>query len=112
MIEDLVLNYLTYHLSAPVYTSTPQDKPEEYFVLEKTGGNLENKIDQATITVQAYAGSKYRASQLINNANAAMIDGLITLDEISNVYLNGSYDYTDTTTKRPRYQSVFVITHY
>lgn len=112
MIEDVVLNYLKYHLSAPVYISTPEDKPQEYFVLEKTGGGLTNKIKQATITVQAYAGSYYRASQLIDEANAAMLDGLINLDEISEVVLNGSYDYTDTTTKRPRYQSVFVVTHY
>ena len=112
MIEELVKNYLTYHLSAPVYISTPKDKPEEYFVIEKTGGGIDNKIKQATITVQAYAKTYYKASILIDEANAAMLDGLITLDEVSDVYLNGSYDYTDTETKRPRYQSVFVITHY
>lgn len=112
MIEELILNYLTYHLSAPVYTSVPADKPEEYFTIEKTGGGINEKIPQATITVQAYAKTKYKASMLISEVNAAMLDGLITLDEVSDVYLNGSYDYTDTETKRPRYQSVFVITHY
>ena len=112
MIEDTIKNYLDYHLSAPVYISTPKDKPEEYFVLEKTGGGIDNKIRQATITVQAYAKTYYKASLLIDQANAAMLDGLITLDQISDVEMNGSYDYTDTTTKKPRYQSIFVVTHY
>lgn len=112
MIEDTIRNYLEYHLSAPVYISTPKDKPEEYFVLEKTGGGIDEKIRQATITVQAYAKTFYKASSMIEEANAAMMDGLISLDQISRVYLNGSYNFTDTTTKKPRYQSVFVITHY
>lgn len=112
MIEDTIKNYLDYNLSAPVYISTPKDKPKEYFVMEKTGGGENNKIRQATITVQAYAESFYKAAAMIEEANAAMMDGLITLDVISEVVLNGSYDYTDTTIKKPRYQSVFVVTHY
>ena len=112
MIEDTIKNYLDYHLSAPVYTSVPKDKPDEYFVMDKTGGGIDNKIRQANITVQSYARSKYKAAALIEEANAAMMDGLITLDEVSDVQMNGSYDYTDTTIKKPRYQSVFVVTHY
>lgn len=112
MIEDTIKNYLDYHLSAPVYISVPKDKPDEYFVMEKTGGGISEKIRQANITVQSYAKTMYKAASLIEEANAAMLDGLISLDQISDVQMNGSYNYTDTTTKKPRYQSVFVVTHY
>lgn len=112
MIEETILNYLNYHLSAPVYINAPKNKPEEYFLLEKTGGSLPNKINKATIVLQAYGKSYYRASELINEANTAMLEGLVTLDSISEVEINSSYNFTDTTRKEPRYQSVYVVTHY
>lgn len=114
MIEETVFNYLNYHLSAPVYISKPKNTGtvKEFFLLEKTGTGLNNKISQATFALQSYASSKYRAAALMEEAKAAMLDGLITLDVISNVELNGGGDFTDTTKKEPRYQSVFVVTHY
>ena len=112
MIEETVLNYLKYHMSVPVYGMEPQKKDPEYVVIEKTGGSIENKIKESTIAIQSYGTSKYRACALMEEVIAAMTDGLITLDDISEVVVNGSSDFTDTTTKRPRYQSIFVITHY
>lgn len=112
MIEETVLNYLKYHISAPVYCNVPSSKDDEYVVIEKTGGSIENKVKQSTIAIQSYGKSRYRACALNEEVIAAMADGLITLDEISDVVVNGSANFTDTTTKKPRYQTVFVITHY
>lgn len=113
MIEETLINFLNYHLSAPVYTDKPkEDIPDEYFVFEKTGGSFEDHIHKSTIALQSYAKSRYRASKLIDEANAAMIYELIKLDDISGVEMSGTGSFTDTTTKQHRYQSVFVITHY
>lgn len=112
MIEETVFNYLKYHLSVPVYTNEPEKKDPEYVVLEKTGGNITNKITESTIAIQCYGKTKYRACALMEEVITTMTDGLITLDDISEVVVNGSSDFTDTTTKRPRYQSIFIITHY
>lgn len=112
MIEETVLNYLKYHLSVPVYCNEPSTKDPEYVVIEKTGGNIENKIKESTIAIQSYGKTKYRACALMEEVIATMTDGLIALDDISEVVVNGSSDFTDTTTKRPRYQSIFIITHY
>lgn len=113
MIEDILINFLNYHMSAPAYTDKPKkDIPEEYFVLEKTGGDLSDHIGESTIALQAYAPSRYKAAKLIEDANAAILYKLIELDDISGVELNGTGSFTDTTTKGYRYQSVFVITHY
>ncbi len=112
MIEETVLNYLKYHLSVPVYKNEPSKKDDEYVVIEKTGGSITNHVKQSTIVIQSYGISSYRASVLMEEVIAAMTDGLITLDEISEVVVNGSSSFTDTTTKKPRYQTVFIITHY
>lgn len=113
MIEELMINFLNYHLSAPVYTDKPKkDIPEEYYLMEKTGGSPREHINRSTIVLQSYAGSRLRASEMIDDANAAVLNEMIKLDEVSDTELNGSGSFTDTTTKQYRYQSVFVITHY
>lgn len=117
-IEELVIQYLGTKLDpVPVLASVPEsnpnpaDNPLQFYVIEKTGSSLSNHIHTSTITVQSYAGSKLEAIRL----NSKMIDAMlnmIELDKVTRVELNSDYDYTDTSTKQPRYQAVFVITHY
>lgn len=111
MIEVTVRDFLSTKLSVPCYLEVPKTPPTDYVVLEKTGSSKDNHIHESTFTMQAYSTSMYKASNLIDVANAAL-EELIELDEVSRVYLNSSYNYTDTTTKKYRYQSVYVITHY
>lgn len=113
MIEETLINFLNYHMSAPAFTDKPKkDIPDEYFVFEKTGGSFKDHINVSNIALQAYAKTRYKASKLIDDANAAMLYELIKRDEISDVEMNSTGSFTDTTTKEYRYQSVFVITHY
>lgn len=112
MIEEFLRDYLAASLSFPVYLSVPRDHPAEYYVLEMTGSSRSNYIWESVFAIQSYAQRPSDASDMIMDANKVMMDELIKLDDISNVVLNGSYNFTDTTKKIPRYQSVFVITHY
>lgn len=112
MIEDLIRDFLAASLSFPVYLTVPKDHPSEYYVLEMTGGSRTNYIWESVFALQAYGERLSNASDMIMDANKVMIDELIKLDGISKVHLNGCSNYTDTDKKIPRYQSVFVITHY
>lgn len=113
MIEETLINFLNFHMSAPAFTDKPKENiPDEYYVFEKTGGSFENHINVSNIALQAYAKSRLRASELIDDVNAAMLYEFIKLDQISDVEMNSTGSFTDTTTKEYRYQSVFVITHY
>ena len=110
MIEKIVRDYLKETLNIGVYLEVEKDNPP-FIVLEKTGSREENYITRATIAVQSYGTSMYEAASL----NAQVIDAMkqiIELDEISDCELNSDYNYTDTETKRYRYQAVFNITHY
>lgn len=116
MIETVLLNHIETALTAqglsiPVCFEVPQTAPETFIKLERTGGRLTDHIHRATFAVQSYAPTLEKAAQL----DALIVE--IVLDspacnEICAAYLNSHYNYTDTTTKRYRYQAVFDIVHY
>ena len=116
MIEDKVQDFLSAKLSVPVYMEIPQNPPVKMIVLEKTGGGLESKvINTSVIAAKSYGKSLYDAAELNDEVKAAVldgIDGLITLDDVLKVELNSDYNFTDTTTKKYRYQAIFIVTHY
>lgn len=111
MIEETVLDYLSEKVPVMVRMEEELDMPDEYILVEKTGSGETNHIRRATIAVQSYAGSLYRAMQINEEVKEAMND-ITALDEISRCTLNSDYDYTDTTRKKYRYQAVFDIVHY
>lgn len=111
MIEEIILEYLREKLAVTVRMEEEPDMPKEYVLIEKTGGGKTNYIRRATITIQSYAESLYRAMQ-INEEIKEVLDRIVELDEISRCTLNSDYDYTDTTRKKYRYQAVFDIVHY
>lgn len=59
-----------------------------------------------TITIQSYADSLLRAAEINKLVETAM-KGITTLEDISQCKLNSSYNYTDTESKKYRYQAVF-----
>lgn len=111
MIEKTVCDYLNDVMGLPAFWEKPEDMPAEFLIVEKTGGRLSDWIKTATIAIQSYAGSMYRAAE-INDAVIHAMDHLVEYDGVSRVQLNSDYNYTDTTTKQYRYQAVFDITHY
>lgn len=111
MIEKILLDYLGRKLPVPVRMEEEADLPEKYVLVEKTGSSMTNHIRHATVAIQSYAGSLYEAAELNEEVKAAM-DEIIVLDEITRSELNSDYNYTDTATKRYRYQAVYDLTHY
>lgn len=115
MIEDVIKNFLESKLTVPVLMEIPKSPASQFVVIEKTGGGQENLISSAILTIQSYGPSLYEAAVLNEQVKHWMMDGLegaITLDTIAHMALDGDYNYTDTTSKRYRYQAVFAINHY
>lgn len=111
MIEEVVLNYLTEKLPVPVYMEIPADPPASFAVLEKTGGSRRNRVCTSMLAVQSYAGTLLKAAGLNEEVKRAM-DSLGELAEVGAVRLNSDYRFTDTASKRHRYQAVYDVTHY
>ena len=111
MIETIVLDYLSEALSVPVSMEVPEDPPDQFVVIEKTGGGEENHIKSATLAIQSVADSLYQAA-VLNEAVKAYMDGISDLDSIGRSSLNSDYNFTDTASKRYRYQAVFDLIYY
>ena len=111
MIEQTVLDYLTPLLDVAVYMEVPPDPPEAFVAIEKTGSSLRNHIYTSTLAIQSYGPTLLAAATLSEEVKGRMLYGALP-DEITRVSLNGDYNFTDTETKRYRYQAVFDITHY
>ena len=111
MIELTILNHLKTKLSVPVYLEEPEIKPDRYVLFEKLGSDKKNNLLSASFAFQSYAESLYQAV-VLNELTKTAVDSLIELDEIASVKINSDYNFTDTTTKRYRYQAVYNFNHY
>lgn len=111
MIEKTVLDYLTDTMGVPAYMEMPEKPPERFLVLEKTGSSAENLIFSAMMVVQSYGKSLADAAELNEHVKETMAR-ITELPSVTKCKLNSDYNYTDTSTKRYRYQAVFDITHY
>ena len=114
MIELTVLNYLTTCLTTssetiPVYMEIPEEMPETFVVIEKTGSATDDKINSATIAVQSYAPTLYDAA-LLNESVKSFLDTLADSCDVFRCRLNSDYNYTDASLKRYRYQAVYDLT--
>lgn len=111
-IEARVISYLQNALGTDaVYAEVPEEPDAEFYVVDKTGGGMANRIASSTIAIQTYGPSKLRASEMNEDVKEAM-DGFSALDEIGSCRLNSDYNFTNTAKRQHRYQSVWDITHY
>lgn len=113
MIEIIIRNYLNNALDVPAYLERPDGEPfpDKYVLIQKVGSGRDDHINSASIALQSYGPSLYEAMSLNEEVKAAM-DAIVSLPEIGGSSLDSDYNFTDTETKRYRYQAVYEITHY
>lgn len=111
MIELVIIDYLKERLDVEVLLEEPKNT-STFVLIEKTGGGeINNFLNVASIAVKSYAGSLYDAA-LLNEKVKSVMKNLADLDEVSKVSLNSDYEFTDTTSKRYRYQAIFDVIFY
>lgn len=106
LIEQVIREYLLTQIDVPIYLEHQEDLPGRYIFIEKTGSGNKNYLDSATIVFQSYADSLYDAAMLNEDLKKA-VKSMVTLDMIAKVKLDSDYNFTDTETKKHRYQAVF-----
>lgn len=111
-IEQLLIARLTECMPVRVCAEVPEDPPERYITIEKTGGGRTETINRATVAVQSRAGSMEEAICLNEAVKDAMMDYVLRDPAIGSISLNTDYNFTDPTEKKYRYQAVFDIVHY
>lgn len=112
MIEKTIIEYFNQAEGLPkAYMMRPEEVPERYILIEKTGSRKKNHILSSTFAFQSYGPTLLEAAEL-NEQVKATVEKMIELDEIISISLNSDYNFTNTANKQPRYQAVFNIVHY
>lgn len=120
MIEKIVLDYMKDNLSVPVLMEQPQvpsddfsTVPEQYIVIEKVAGDITDHIRSATFAIQSYSTiSLYNAAALDELAQGVMDEMAAHVSEVSECSMTADTNFTDTSTKRYRYQCLYNIFYY
>lgn len=110
MIEKMIYDFLNKKLEVPAYMMEPKSPPDSYVLIDRTAGDDEH-VKTATIAIQSYGKSLIEACKLNEKVKEVMRD-IIDLDDIAKCKLNSDYNFTDTETKRYRYQAVFNLIYY
>lgn len=111
MIETALVKYLNDNLEVDAFAEYPEIAPAQFVLLEKTGSSSKNMIASATIAIQSYAKTFIDAMKLNEKVKDAMAN-MQELDYIIRCDLNTDYNFTDTATRKYRYQAVYDITYY
>lgn len=82
-IEAIIVAYLNSQGFA-CYADVPMCPPAEYVTVDRTGGEHSEYVDQATVSLDCAARSRYDASVLAFSVDAAM-EGLVSQPRICRV---------------------------
>lgn len=104
MIEKKIKNYLEKALKVPVWVEHREDEPDSFIIFEKTGGYVKNTINHSTFAFQSYGKTLTEALKLNNK----LLDYMMIFED-ANVKLNSNYNFTDTSTKKYRYQAILEL---
>lgn len=111
-MEEKILNFLK-DRGFTCYMEEPVKKPSEYVLVEKTGSSdAGDGLYSSLYAFKSYSTSMYKASNLNEKVKAAVMDMPQNIPGITDATLNSDYNFTDTDTRRYRYQSVFDIIHF
>ena len=112
MIETVLIDYLKTALHTDhIYAEMPEPSPEEFYVIDKTGSSVVNRICTSTVAIQSYGASKIRTMEM-NEALKDAMEGILSREEIGACHLSTDYNFSNIAKKQHRYQAVFEITHY
>ena len=120
VIEKDVIDYLSVMLNVPVFAEVPETPsedypvlPTEFVVIDRFSGGDTNKLQSASIAIQSYSlNSLYDAILLDRKVRTAMGEMADHVERVSGTQLTGDTNFTDTRSKRYRYQCTYFISHY
>lgn len=107
-VEKLVVEWLGTVAGGdwPVFGDKPQDKPDQYILVDRTGGPRESMVlDRAEILIEIY----HKSSRMIASDKALEIGTAVTSllafnDDITRAVVNSTVNLADTIDTYERYQ--------
>ena len=112
-IEGTLRAYLNKVLSIPVYVSVPENPPERFATVERTGGYWESDIHEVSTVVVDYWGNSRADSWELADKGDTAVREFAFQDGIARIEPNSTcVHYPDIQSGRERYESNYDITTY
>lgn len=113
MIEEMILAAIEAATTVHAYMEVPEDAPTSFCVIERTGGGQRgHEMRDATIAVQSYGETLLEAATLNEAVLNVMQELPFSEAKLVTCQLNSNYNFTDTETRRYRYQAVFDLVYF
>ena len=111
MIELELKKHLEDKTKLDVFLMLPTNKPKKFISFERIGGNYDNMLKSSTFAIQSWGESLFDVATL-NEEIKDYLNEFTENEKVSKVKINSDYNFTDTRTKKYRYQIVAEIWHY
>lgn len=103
-IEKTVIDYIDQYI--PTYADVPIDKPDEFVIVERTGGGISDYVvEKPQIAIQCWSTTRLKAATLAEYVKEYMAD-ITQLKDISGASLNSAYNFP-AEKDEPRYQLTY-----
>ncbi|WP_119697042.1 hypothetical protein [Microbacterium halotolerans] len=112
-VEALLLDFLEARASTVQFvTQVPSDRPGEFVCLWRNGGAAMNRVvDRPMVTVDTWAPSKARASELAGQVRTLLLGRLGELPQVRGVLeVSGLHWNPDPESETPRYRFSIQLT--
>lgn len=91
-------------IGATAYPDVPSKRPEEFFVVELTGGSSPNRVQASpSVDIDCWAKSRSRASQLAESAKSVVLSLQDTEQNVFHASVTTTYNNPDLESGTPRY---------
>lgn len=108
-IEATIISYLNGN-GFKAYADVPNPRPESFVTVERTGGTSDSVVlDRPTVAVQAWAKTRYEASELMLAVDDCMRN-VVSEKNVTRCKRNSMYNYPDS--NQARYQAVYDLVTY
>ena len=104
-VDAMLLNFLSARITPPVHITVPDPRPETFVRAWRTGGGpLNRAVEQALVTVQAWAPTNLTAHALAAACRDVLLNDNTGMPLVRNVeVVSGPYLDPDPDSRHPRY---------
>lgn len=111
--EQSVLDYLNgdvdlTRLGVSAHAQVPEDRPDAFITVERTGGMSDRFLDRATLAVQVWAPTRARTLALTEDVRRKLWD-IWRRPEVASIDIPSMYHFPDPDSQQERYQLVVTL---
>lgn len=103
-VEGLIVQAVNAALPDDAFMEVPSTRPRRFYTVERVGGAHRDVRDLPLVAVQAWAGSRWEASEMAGGLAVFLESLALTHPNVARVDIESIYNNPDPDSEHPRYQ--------